>query len=849
MNTSLREGPFQNRIQVAVRPVGDFPSDKYNFYLQLLRNHCRVDLTSLTLHRSYAESSFPNLVAGEGSVVFEFVEHDGSVRSRQWEDFQIHRRILGVIGLCYLPSNGVGAVYDEYLRVKKSYPTALQFSLYAFEPLADQTDAPEFADLVLFPNQEERIGFYVQTFVDDLASRFISDFERLVHSCDERTILHSPLDSDKVLQETSKNKKMWAGRREKHIGDLCLLAGSPIDADQHYSSALDTCKSQNDWIWYGGALEGSISAILIDSNNHGSTHFNDHAVRIYNDALTAYQKRTFTFQLIIENRLRLARYYQLYQKYEEAATVLLRALEFSSEASAADQAGLSLECASLCMEMGLKRKVAFFVYHTCSILKELGDFDTRFSLIVACAPLYGLPLLNPTGSENALSLFPTSSSSPSASPSTTSLSLDQPLTIKGKHLRSHEYLWENGVDHPGRWVSLQLQLLEDMLDSGRSSQPPRAVACCISYCLRALHPWLDRDYQKSLAAELFTTTRTLPLNTCVDMSGIPMLVSVQPIPPTSSLVPVEGRLKGMTSKKKKQGKAGKGEGKEEEEEEEEEEGEEEEEDDVFLFSPNADTSGASPSSLTVSADETLHFHVTLSNPLQFEIVVQRIWLATEGVPFHAHPESLTLEPCSEGHRLLLSGRPMESGTLKVKGCFIRTFNLLHEHLVDEVGNGVPPLQPQLTSKELFQYGALYRGKEEVGGAERLAPPSSPRPVWGTTSNGRFYVVGSMFSLSICLSLSLSLLSLFSLPLPLSPPLPFYPHQLTLHFSLPNIHRHRLELDTSYWKKKPDRNYGIFPSQVTTRPLSSSFFSPPTAFIIRSSSPPISLFHCKATAQL
>lgn len=36
------------------------------------------------------------------------------------------------------------------------------------------------------------------------------------------------------------------------MGDLCLLAGSPRDAADHYTTAIQVCKSVGDVLWHAG---------------------------------------------------------------------------------------------------------------------------------------------------------------------------------------------------------------------------------------------------------------------------------------------------------------------------------------------------------------------------------------------------------------------------------------------------------------------------------------------------------------------------------------------------------------------------------------------------------------------
>jgi hypothetical protein len=60
-----------------------------------------------------------------------------------------------------------------------------------------------------------------------------------------------------------KAKKRRLGRVQKTIGDYCLLAGSPVDANAHYSTALELARLTTDYFWYAGALEGSFCALLV----------------------------------------------------------------------------------------------------------------------------------------------------------------------------------------------------------------------------------------------------------------------------------------------------------------------------------------------------------------------------------------------------------------------------------------------------------------------------------------------------------------------------------------------------------------------------------------------------------
>ena len=103
-------------------------------------------------------------------------------------------------------------------------------------------------------------------------------FSQLAESATKATS-SSPKDSKKPVQqlltpvdevwdisnlsgkEAEAMRKREVGRREKFAADLCLLAGSPMDAYERYLKAAELSKSKNpDPLWYAGAMEGCAAA-------------------------------------------------------------------------------------------------------------------------------------------------------------------------------------------------------------------------------------------------------------------------------------------------------------------------------------------------------------------------------------------------------------------------------------------------------------------------------------------------------------------------------------------------------------------------------------------------------------
>ena len=119
--------------------------------------------------------------------------------------------------------------------------------------------------------------------------------------------------------------------------------------------------------------------------------------------------------------------------------------------------------------------------------------------------------------------------------------------------------------------------------------------------------------------------------------------------------------------------------------------------DVFLFSPDEEEdvgrSLAQPRQLQklhFVSQEVIQVEVVLGNPLRLPLRVQSVQLKVDGVEFAAHSSSITLPPETPDTTVILTGKALSAGRLRIQGCLIRCFNLLSEHRVDQAGRGIPP---------------------------------------------------------------------------------------------------------------------------------------------------------------
>ena len=62
------------------------------------------------------------------------------------------------------------------------------------------------------------------------------------------------------MQAQEMTRKRRYGRLQKAMGDMCLLAGSAVDATEHYATAVDLSRMCSDTVWCGAALSGLATA-------------------------------------------------------------------------------------------------------------------------------------------------------------------------------------------------------------------------------------------------------------------------------------------------------------------------------------------------------------------------------------------------------------------------------------------------------------------------------------------------------------------------------------------------------------------------------------------------------------
>jgi Transport protein Trs120 or TRAPPC9, TRAPP II complex subunit len=592
-----------------------------------------------------------------------------------WDAIYLHKNPLTLIGICHCPSESdLSDAYTEFLSVKSKFPKVLASRCFAFEPMESQFDSLDRPDLILFPNQDVlHLRFYLSTIVSDIATTMLESFEAKANDMYRWPPLMSNMDAaDPEILENSSGPKWQTARREKHFADLSLLAGSPVDASEHYRAAHDGCQNHSDWVWAAASLEGTAAAIFAEDELKGGSEYSSDVVDMLEQAGKLHAKRPMNHQLRVENLFRLATFHVACNAPSEVSECLLRVQDLARQSSALFQITVLTDSAVLLSGQRLHRKAGFVLRMVAELYRELRNFDAACRVLELVAFKFNMLQLHESLKSAGLHAGGPNSEQQQKS-------IIRAGDAKADTFAEMQRKWERGRGLSRRWVEVQKDVLDDLIDVARQSGDLFRAAVYTVHLLQTLHPWLERSSQRHLAADLFTMTRSLPLNTTVDTTGIPELLAVHPVPLQGDKAIHSGPA--TVSRSFERQTASK----------------------VFLFTPSKSEKDVKSKVLNFPVGEVVHFEVHLANPLAFELVIQRIAVSTSGALFEAFPETITLAPSTKSHRILLSGKPLEAGTFSVRGCHIRVFNMSFEHRVTELGIGLPPKQLDLNSHPLLNF--------------------------------------------------------------------------------------------------------------------------------------------------
>uniref|UniRef100_A0A7N0USL5 Trafficking protein particle complex II-specific subunit 120 homolog n=1 Tax=Kalanchoe fedtschenkoi TaxID=63787 RepID=A0A7N0USL5_KALFE len=492
-------------IRVAVLPIGPVPHSLLRDYAAMLTRHSLIELASVTsFYTEHQKSPFAHQPWDSGSLQFRFLL--GGSPPSPWEDFQSHRKILAVIGICHrvrLCSPDLDEVVDLFGSACRGYSSALATRCVAFCPgdsqLEDRQNRGD--NLVLFPLADKQTQeLHLLTMMQDLAASLLMEFEKWVLKAESSgTILKTPLDSQASLssEEVIKARKRKLGRAQKTIGDYCLLAGSPVDAIAHYSTALELARLTGDFFWYAGALEGSVCALMLDRMGQIDPILEEEVKYRYNSVILHYRKsfihdnaqRVSPLSFELEAMLKLARFLCRRELAKDVVDLLGTAADGAkSLIDASDRLILYVEIARLYGTLGYQRKAAFFSRQVAQLYMQQ---ENRLAAISAMQIL-----------ATTTKTYRVQSRASVSKPSNDIISSH---ADSGKtHHHSIVALFES------QWSAIQMAVLREILLSAIRAGDPMAAWSAAARLLRSYYPLITPTGQNGLASALSNSAERLP---------------------------------------------------------------------------------------------------------------------------------------------------------------------------------------------------------------------------------------------------------------------------------------------------------------------------------------------------
>ncbi|GAV60572.1 TRAPPC9-Trs120 domain-containing protein [Cephalotus follicularis] len=645
-------------IRIAVVPIGTVPPNLLREYHSMLLRHQTIPLSAISsFYTEHQKSPFAHQPWDSGSLRFKFVL--GGSPPSPWEDFQSNRKILAVIGICHCPSSpNLDSVVHRFNATSRTYASSLASRCFAFCPgdLQLEDGAKKAENLVLFPPADNQTQeFHLQTMMQDMAATLLMEFEKAVLKAESTgTILKTPLDSQASLssEEVIKAKKRRLARAQKTIGDYCLLAGSPVDANAHYSTALELARLTGDFFWYAGALEGSVCALLMDRMGQKDSVLEEEVRYRYNSVLMHYRKsfiqdnaqRVSPLSFELEATLKLARFLCRRELAKEVVELLTNAADGAkSLIDASDRLVIYVEIARLYGTLGYQRKAAFFSRQVAQLYLQQ---ENRFAAISAMQVL-----AMTTKAYRVQSRASISKCSPSND-------------IGSSHADGGKVPHQSVVSlFESQWSTLQMVVLREILLSAVRAGDPLAAWSAAARLLRSYYPLITPAGQNGLASALANSAERLPSGTrCADPALPFTRLYFFPLHPSQmDIVKRNPAREDWWA-----GSAPSG---------------------PFIYTPfsKGDTKDSSKQDLIWVVGEPVQVLVELANPCGFDLRVDSIYLSVHSENFDAFPVSVDLPPNSS-KVITLSGIPTSVGPLTIPGCIVHCFGVITEHLFRDVDN-------------------------------------------------------------------------------------------------------------------------------------------------------------------
>ncbi|KAN0037745.1 hypothetical protein ACTFIV_003100 [Dictyostelium citrinum] len=449
------------------------------------------------------------------------------------------------------------------------------------------------------------------------------------------------------------------------------------------------------------------------------------------EAMGSYNKRKVP-QFEVDVMLKFANYHISMDRRIEASELLTNAYDLGLELSFADRITLSCSIALLYYSMGFRRKFAFYLREAAFLYNTRPENWEKINhLLIIASKYYQLEdlfsnspsrFLDEGGSNKSHLSFTlnhmkksnsvtrnggSGSNSKTSSPTNVGFqpqynqfnqSIQQQVQSNSTS-RSSTRFANNVPELSYRkpkfgWSVIQRYLIYNLISVSTNLLDSLNICKYIIYLLRTQYKKIAQQKQVEFQLDLLHHSKALSLsiNTNVHMNllGLPFIVKVVPLKLPDHLEPItRPSQSSLFAQREKNAN------------------------NFFIYSPygggigggsGGGDSTSNKKRVVWTQGEECSVVVTLSNPFSFDIFIQSLTLSTAGVPFESYPLSFKILSLTDSMDIVISGRPLESGPLIIKGVFVRAYNLLSEHPVDPQGNSISINE----YNELVRIGDAYK---------------------------------------------------------------------------------------------------------------------------------------------
>ncbi|KAF9929847.1 hypothetical protein FBU30_001160 [Linnemannia zychae] len=181
------------RIRVLLVPVGPIKKATFERHVKMLRQHNSVRLEEVWMGPRTENSFFSQSVPHEGQLYFQFVT-SYNTEHQYLEEFQMHRRIFGVIGIMDCqewPDGNMTAGYQQFQQLLSKYPSAVANQCFAFDPSEKHPDDLRGGGVIMIPNVGNTSS-YLRVLICDLTRTILTEFENIAGAIGKRQDIEPP---------------------------------------------------------------------------------------------------------------------------------------------------------------------------------------------------------------------------------------------------------------------------------------------------------------------------------------------------------------------------------------------------------------------------------------------------------------------------------------------------------------------------------------------------------------------------------------------------------------------------------------------------------------------------------